>query len=225
MKAHPPLCSFANEAIMRALSLFALAPLARASPTIATQHHLAVQAGGDVSVSYRLDTPTPSTCVFATPGSPPATTPPSAVRHYYNSSYFHHVDLSGLAPGAAYTYTCPGAAPRAFTAPPAPGATGWSFATLGDWGWLGSAERGPSIPTGGLAQNWSAVPVRQLLGQLVASKAVSMVMHNGDVGYWDDSFGIDGDLLKFTQEAATDGWFQWIENISQSVPYMVAAGK
>ena len=104
------------------------------------------------------------------------------------------------------------------------GAVGWSFATLGDWGWLGSAERGPSLPTGGLAQNWSAVPVRVLMERLAQTSAIDMVLHNGDIGYWDDSFGVDGDLFKFTQEEATDGWFDWVQNVSATLPYMVVPG-
>jgi len=196
----------------RALALL-LSPCATfaAGPS---EFHLAVAGPGAVSVSFRLPPSSPGTpeaCTFAPAAGGAPRTAPTVVRSYAvnGTGFFHHAELGALAPATAFTYACAGGPTFSFLSPPAAGALPVAFATFGDWGYLGSKERGPSLPVGGLSLNWSAVPVRQLLEALKDAHAVDLVVHTGDINYADDGFGEHP--LEFTYENVTDGWFAWIQ--------------
>lgn len=199
----------------------------------ASQFHLAVADGGRLSVSFRYDSPAPATCVYGPLRAPASMNATShRIASYWNSTFHHHVLLAALGPSVAGSYSCAGGPTYNFTSPPAPGATGWSFVNFADWGYLGTEERGPSIPVGGLATNWSAVPVRTLLERLVVGgdptlpPQPELVLLNGDIGYWDDSFGDNNgvDFFAFTQELITDAWFEWVQNVTATRPFMVTQG-
>lgn len=51
---------------------------------------------------------------------------------------------------------------------------------------------------------------------------MSFVLHTGDINYADDSFGEHP--FEFNYEKVANGWFNWIQNISASMPYMVSVG-
>ena len=208
-------------ALIAALSIAGGAAASSAAAPLApvSQLHLALAADGEMRVSFKANTSAPLTCVYNG-----LTSAPSTVRSYFpGGGYFHHVLLQGLAPSTTFTYACAGSASFAFTTPPPAAAfSPFNLAVFGDWGYLGSKERGPSIPAGGLSQNWSAVPVRELLEDLKDAGKISLVLHTGDLIYADDSFGEHP--AQFFYEKVNDGWFDWIQNLSATMPYHVAAG-
>lgn len=52
-----------------------------------------------------------------------------------------------------------------------------------------------------------------------------MTIHAGDVGYADDSFAhANKCALEFCYESVYDNYMEWMENVTDSKPYMVAAG-
>ena len=202
--------------MMKILSAL-IAGAAAAAPI--EQVHIALAAENEMRISFKAHTSEPLTCVYNN-----LTSAPSTVRSYFpGGGYYHHVLLQDLTPSAVYTYSCAGSAAFSFTAPPAASVFApFSMAVFGDWGYLGSKERGPSLPVGGLSSNWSAVPVRELLEDLKDAGKISMILHAGDLVYADDAFGEHP--LQFQYENVTDGWFNWIQNLSASLPYHVSVG-
>jgi hypothetical protein len=199
--------------------------LASAAAALPEQFHLALAGDGEMTVSFKYDAAAPQTCAYWWAGGANATSAPSTVRSYFpGRGFYHHVLLTSVPYSTRVTYTCAGGPAFSFvSAPPAATFTPFSMAVFGDWGYLGSKERGPSLPTGGLQTNWSAVPVRELMEGLVVNGSVQLVLHAGDVGYQDDCFGED--LLKFCYENITDAWFNWIQNVSAVLPYHVSPGR
>lgn len=188
------------------------------------QFHLALAGDGEMRISFKLNSSAPQTCTFTWASSANVTSAPSTVRAYFpGNGFFHHVLLSNVPSSMVVDYSCAGGPWLTFlSAPPSATFTPFSLAVFGDWGYLGSKERGPSLPVGGLALNWSAVPVRELLEDLKNDGKIQMVLHTGDIGYYDDCFGEH--LLKFCYENVTDGWFNWIQNLSSVMPFHVSAG-
>merc|ERR1712100_51834 len=58
----------------------------------------------------------------------------------------------------------------------------------------------------------------------ILKKTSDMVIHAGDMAYADDSFLHEGCRTEFCYEAVYDGWMKWMENITDSLPYMVTPG-
>ena len=174
-------------------------------------------------ISFKLNSSAPQTCSYAS-ASANFTSSASEVRSYFpNGGYYHHVLLQGLAYASPYTYSCAGSPAFPFVSAPAAGVFApFQMAVFGDWGYKGSKERGPSIPTGGLSSNWSATPVRELLESLKDAGAIQMIQHSGDISYSDDAFGEHP--LKFGYEEITDAWFNWIQNLSATMPYHISVG-
>ena len=98
----------------------------------------------DSLVRYRL---------AASPGAAAKTATGASERYLsVEHGFHHHVLLTGLQPGATYTYECGSAvaaawsASKQFKAPPAPTA-GFSMALFGDMGWEGSDQRPMKVRT------------------------------------------------------------------------------
>ena len=94
-------------------------------------------------------------------------------------------------------------------------------------GYLDSDLRPPKIPHGddpyhGLNKVWSATYSRNMLESLKNSGDIDWVFHVGDIGYVDDSFA--SAPLKFTYEEVYDGYMDWLQNLTSTMPYMVAPG-
>ena len=130
----------------------------------------------------------------------------------------------------SYYYQCGDGAEKrntspviSFKTPPGPSET-VSMALLGDWGYLDSDQRPMDIGIGGLALNWTATLVRELLEDLKTKDAYSLSFILGDIGYADDSFGHKGETLRFGYEPAYDGFMAWNENITNTIPMMVTPG-
>jgi hypothetical protein len=188
------------------------------------QFHLALSGSTAMSVSFKTNTSSPVTCSYGPHGTTNLVSSPSTVRGYFpGRGFYHHVTLPNLAPSTPYSYTCAGSPTFTFSSPPQPGVfSPLNVAVFGDWGYLGSKERGPSIPSGGLQTNWSAVPVRDLLETLKNNNSIDMVLHTGDISYSDDSFGEHP--LEFTYEDIYDDWMNWIQNLSAVMPYHISTG-
>eukprot|EP00419_Tripos_fusus_P072868 CAMPEP_0172881544 /NCGR_PEP_ID=MMETSP1075-20121228/117750_1 /TAXON_ID=2916 /ORGANISM="Ceratium fusus, Strain PA161109" /LENGTH=424 /DNA_ID=CAMNT_0013734005 /DNA_START=252 /DNA_END=1526 /DNA_ORIENTATION=+ len=124
--------------------------------------------------------------------------------------WHHTAKLEGLKPGTAYQYriVCDGVTSRYRTFRTADaGRSEATFLVLGDMGF---------------SDNGEAVASRMRMEALKASADV--VLHAGDVGYADDSFLHFPCTGEFCYEAVYDGYMEWIENVTDGKPYMVAVG-
>lgn len=153
-----------------------------------------------------------------------ATSPP---RQYLKGYGYHHVvDLLGLSPGQRYFYKVGSDAGQwseewSFRAAPAPAkGNKVSMAVFGDWGYLDSKQRPMEITIAGLEKNWSATLTRERLEALRGQ--LDMIWHLGDIGYADDAFGHHA--FSFDYEECYNGFMNWIQNLSATMPYMVSVG-
>jgi Purple acid Phosphatase, N-terminal domain len=193
--------------------------------TIPEQFHTAIAGPDSLYISFKLNASAPQTCHYGL--SPTAllnSTLPTQVRSYFpNGGYFHHALFPSLQPSTKFYYSCASSPILFFVSPPPPSQSDFTIAAFGDWGYLGSKERGPSIPVGGLEMNWSATLVYDLLQSWVNNSEIDFILLSGDISYSDDSFGVLGNLLKFTYETVQDAWFRWIALLN-AVPFMVSVG-
>jgi len=179
-----------------ALNLAAAASLpAAADPTAPTQLHIAFAGASDVRVAWKTAAAAPSACAWGPTSASMTSNATGASVEYLPGHGFHHaVKLSPLSASTTYFYSCGGSAPRAIvTAPPAGAPASFSAMIFGDWGYLDSTLRPPSIPVDGMQTNWSASLTRELLetlgpngpGGAAASYNFSWIV--GDIAYADDS--------------------------------------
>jgi len=95
---------------------------------------------------------------------------------------------------------------------------------FGDMGYLDSEQRPMLIALDGLEKVWSATYTRETLETLKNEEAIDFVWLLGDIGYIDDSFSHTGSVVHFTYEETYDGYMQWMQNISATMPLMVLPG-
>ena len=210
----------------------ALALAGGANATTPTQLHLALAGGADVRVAWRTAAAAPSACSWGpTNASMPFAATGASVEYLPGHGFHHAVKLAPLSPSTVYWYSCGGSAPTSFTtAPPAGAPANFSAVIFGDWGYLDSTLRPPSIPVDGMDVNWTASLTRELLetlgpngpGGAAASNDFTWIV--GDIAYADDGAWHAGELFNFTYEEVYDGFVAWNENISSSVPLMVSPG-
>lgn len=140
----------------------------------------------------------------------------------------HHALLSNLTAGVLYYYTVGDKSVRSkvysFTAATLDLDANVSVNILGDWGWLGSDARPMSFATDGLVKNWSGEPSRRTMERLKDNKQIDMVWHVGDISYADDSYAHTDCVVGFCYEKVQNGFMNWIENVSSTLPYMVTVG-
>merc|ERR1712136_560900 len=133
-------------------------------------------------------------------------------KNYIEGYGYHHVALlRDLSPGATYQYTvsCNGhTATRSFEVAP-DGLTSYTALVLADMGYgsKGNAEQS-----------------RRMMEELKGPTRITI--HAGDVGYADDAFyhKLDPCNGEFCYEAVYDKYMGWIENVTESKPYMVGPG-
>lgn len=212
------------SAIIFAATAFLGGALGDLQSPLPEQFHLALNGATGMSISFKTNTSTPLTCSYGPNGATTLVSSPSTVKSYFpGRGFYHHVVIPILTPSTPYSYTCAGSPTFKFTSAPQPGVfSPMNMAVFGDWGYLGSKERGPSIPSGGLQANWSAVPVRDLLETLKNNQSIDLLVLSGDISYSDDGFGEHP--LEFTYENIYDGWMNWIQNISAVMPFHVSPG-
>mmetsp|Transcript_4421 Transcript_4421/g.12067 ORF Transcript_4421/g.12067 Transcript_4421/m.12067 type:complete len:485 (-) Transcript_4421:91-1545(-) len=150
-------------------------------------------------------------------------------REYIKGFGFHHVaPLLGLKPDTRYYYAVGNdedgwSDEWSFTTAPSGRAAARrkiSVSVFGDMGWEDSAQRPMEIHVDGLVRNWSATVTRRRLEAMKGS--FDMVWHLGDIAYADDAFAHK--LLGFTYEECYNGWMNWMQNLSATMPYMVSVG-
>ena len=135
---------------------------------------------------------------------------------YYGNEYHHHVELPNLKSNTIYYYqgdeTSGFSTTRSFKSAIQASDTNFEENTnvhkisiFGDWGY---GERAHAFKT------------RQALEKI--KEEVDFIYHVGDLSYADDAF--IHTPLKFEYENVYDNWMNWIENISDSKPYMVGVG-
>jgi acid phosphatase type 7 len=199
------------------LVLGALSTLAVAASLPPEQIHIAFAGDSGMSVSWATKGPTDtSTVKYGMDADKLTLLAKGAQKTYYGNEYHHHVELLQLSPGTLYFYSCGDEAQgfstiRSFKAPAQ--AMDKAFQTgqphkisvFGDWGYGEKAH---------------AVETRTALESI--KKEVEFVWHVGDLSYADDAFLHYP--LHFKYEEIYDNWMNWIENISDSMAYMVAPG-
>ena len=136
---------------------------------------------------------------------------------YYGNEYHHHVELPNLKSNTIYYYQCGDetsgfSTTRSFKSAIQASDTNFEENTnvhkisiFGDWGY---GERAHAFKT------------RQALEKI--KEEVDFIYHVGDLSYADDAF--IHTPFKFEYENVYDNWMNWIENISDSKPYMVGVG-
>jgi hypothetical protein len=198
------------------------------SPTDPWQFHIAYAGAHDMRINWVTNASTTTTsCIWGlSPTTLTSTT--NGTSHQYLpvlGGYHHSVKLSPLSAYTIYFYSCGGGPTFTFTTSPQEGIpAAFTMPIFGDWGYLDSKTRNPSIPTGGIDKNWSATLTRELLETLNNQGRLDSYWLVGDIAYADDSFAHVGDLLKFDYEDIYDGFVAWNQNISSSKPFMVSAG-
>lgn len=146
------------------------------------------------------------------------------VQYLADSGYHHRVDVLDLAPGTTYFY--------AVGSDEGGWSDTWSFKTkardaqevtlaaFGDLGYEDSNKRPTRINAFDMVKNWSASVTR---GRLEALKDdIDLVWHLGDIGYADDAFAHHP--FSFVYEDVYNGFMNWMQNVSATVPYMVSVG-
>ena len=197
------------------------------SPTDPWQFHIAYAGAHDMRVNWVTNVSTSTSCRYGLSPTTMTTTTNGTSHQYLPvlGGYHHSVKLSPLSAYTVYYYSCGGGPTFSFITSPQEGIpAAFSMPIFGDWGYLDSKTRNPSIPTGGIDKNWSATLTRELLETLNNQNRVDSYWLVGDIAYADDAFAHVGDLLKFDYEDIYDGFVAWNQNISASKPFMVSAG-
>jgi hypothetical protein len=127
-------------------------------------------------------------------------------KSYLSPLYHHHATLSDLTPSTTYYYEISGSTSvlHFTTAAPSSNSEEFSASVFGDWGY---------------GKNGHAIATRDALEKI--KEDVKFVWHLGDIGYADDAFLHP---LGPKYETVYNDWMNWIQNITESKPYMVAPG-
>mmetsp|Transcript_3187 Transcript_3187/g.4798 ORF Transcript_3187/g.4798 Transcript_3187/m.4798 type:complete len:500 (+) Transcript_3187:76-1575(+) len=134
-------------------------------------------------------------------------------KQYLEEGNYHHFALvPNLKAGTVYYYQCGDdkvGFSEVFSFVSAkssdPEFGNFKLSIFGDWGY---------------SKNGNAIPTRKALEKI--KNEVDFIWHVGDIGYADDAFLHDA--TSFEYENVYNGYMQWISNISESKPYMVAPG-
>lgn len=151
----------------------------------------------------------------------------AAVQYLEDNGFHHVVKISGFAPATRVYYRVGSSAggwseEHSFTTAPAAGSSDFAISVFGDMGWLDSDQRPMVIATAGLVKHWSATVTRDRLEALKNANQFDFLWHLGDIGYADDAFAHHP--LGFYYETAFNGFVNWMQNISATMPYMVSPG-
>ena len=151
-----------------------------------------------------------------------------SAREYLSGWGFHHViKVHKLKPNTSYYYSVgssEGGWSQEFSFQTAPeGDFAFSLSAFGDMGYLDSTRRPLELPpVAGLVRHWSAQYSRNQLEILKDTRQIDFVWNLGDVAYADDSYAHK--LFSFDYENTYNGYMDWMQNLSSSMPYMVSVG-
>jgi len=152
---------------------------------------------------------------------------------YIKTSGFHHEavidNISCDTPLVYYQISADEttAAVNSFTRTPCSPTASYNLAIFGDMGYQDSVQRPMKLPLmqdeiKGLFKDWSAQFSYDTLMDWTNKNEVDMMWHLGDIGYIDDSYAHAP--TSFTYEKDYDGYMNWIQNYTSSIPYMVTPG-
>jgi acid phosphatase type 7 len=208
---------------------------AKQDSAVPEQMHLAIGGPNEfVAAWYTKDEKASSTCVYGL--SPDdmsmSSTAGKSVTYLEDWGTHHRATMTDLLPESTYYYQC-GDAEKGMsktfsfkTLPKEGNSAPLRFGILGDMGWLDSVQR-PMRKLGDITMegNWSAVFSRNLMEQWKDNGEVDMFYHVGDVGYADDAvFHSLATAVQFEYEDAYNGYMNWIENVTATMPYHVCPG-
>jgi len=149
-------------------------------------------------------------------------------KYMANAGFHAHAELPSLKASTKYFYRVGSAGDSkwseifSFTTVAADNKTGFSLAVFGDMGWEDSNQRPMWITLHGLEKKWSATLSRATLEKWKDDKSIDFIWHVGDIGYMDDSFAHSP--LRFTYEESYNGYMNWLQNLTSTMPYMVSPG-
>ena len=150
-------------------------------------------------------------------------------KKYLMLGGFHaHAELVNLTPSTRYYYRVGSSKDDkwsqvlSFKSAPTGLSASFSMAVFGDMGWENSTKRPMWITSHGLRKNWSATESRNLLEKWKDEKSMDFIWHVGDIGYMDDSFAHAP--LGVTYESSYNGYMNWLQSLSSTMPYMVSPG-
>lgn len=153
-----------------------------------------------------------------------------AVQYLNGHGYHHLVAVLDLSPATLVYYRVGSgngwSAEFSFKTAPQAASAGadvdFGVAMFGDMGWLDSDQRPMVITRFELAKHWSASLTRERLEVLKDAGSYDFLWHLGDIGYADDA--IAHHPVGFYYEAVYNGFVNWMQNISATMPYMVSVG-
>ena len=96
----------------------------------------------------------------------------------------------------------------------------FTMSIFGDMGFESSTTRPIVVP--GEKKEWSATYTRKRLEALKDAGEIDYVWHLGDIAYADDAFLETPFAFKY--EGVMNGWMNWMQNITSTMPYQVSVG-
>jgi hypothetical protein len=196
------------------------------------QIHIAMAGSNGMRVAWFTNQTTSSSIVkYGVSGVDEYQASGSAETYLENAGSHHVVLLDNLKLGTKYSYTVGDGTTMSevlqFSTMPESSFTGdINLAVFGDMGYLDSVARPVGIlGTLAMAGNWSATFSRETLERWKDNKEIDLVWHVGDVGYADDAvFHTVKTLVQFEYENAYNGYMNWIQNLTATMPYHVLPG-
>jgi len=216
-------------AVLALLIALAASTTASAS-TLPSQVHIALsghEADGMSIAWYTPSATTTSTVQYGRSSGALTSVATGSASHYLEGHGYHHaVVLEGLGVGQMVQYRVGDASGGwsevfSFQTAPATNAT-VKVAVFGDMGYEDSEKRPMILTVHGLVKDWSATYARNTLERLKDDKEIDMTWHVGDIGYTDDAFAHHP--ASFSYENAYNGYMDWLQNLSATMPYMVSPG-
>lgn len=196
------------------------------------QVHVAMAGPSAMRVMwFTNETTSASICQFGVNSIEEASATGSAETYLDGYGSHHVVLLDNLKRGTTYKYAVGDGKFMSetfeFNTMPTDDYTGdITLAVFGDMGYLDSVARPVGIlGSKTMAGNWSATFSRETLERWNNNKELDLVWHVGDVGYADDAvFHTIKTLVQFEYEDAYNGYMEWMQNITATVPYHVLPG-
>jgi len=219
--------------IVQVVSILVLSALAEyvQAASAPEQIHIAMAGARAMRVMwFTNETTHPSICKFGVSNVDESSARGSAETYLENYGSHHVVLIDNLKSGTKYQYSVGDGTTMSetleFTTMPADSTEAITLAVFGDMGYLDSVARPVGIlGSKTMAGNWSATFTRETLERWKDNKEIDLVWHVGDVGYADDAvFHTVKTLVQFEYEDAYNGYMNWMQNITASMPYHVLPG-
>ena len=214
------------------LFLVSLAVCSVVATSLPGQIHVAMAGPSAMRVMwFTNETTSASICNFGVNTIEEASATGSAETYLENYGSHHVVLLENLKRGTTYKYAVGDGQTMsetfAFSTMPDEDYSGdITMAVFGDMGYMDSVSRPMGIlGSKTMSANWSATFSRETLERWKDNKEIDLVWHVGDVGYADDAvFHTAKTLVQFEYEGAYNGYMDWMQNVTATLPYHVLPG-